>query len=263
MLSIIRNNQSLLDCCSLMVKRAEENGSRDNITAMLIRVEDEPAPEPVFVEETDSRRSYDPPRSASVLPAITIVLGIVCAVLLILLLRSAFTWQTVSDVTGQTMGKAKKMLENKGFQVMLDGASSADSVAMLVSTQSIPGGVRAKRGSEITLVTGDGAAEQGENSEDNSAESSVDSLAAVAAAQKSDSSTDSADNADNATEDAVSRNEGLTVQQSESGESKSGEAILEVFSDSGKSESETDTTESSGKQTEAESTPKKPESDGK
>ena len=34
-------DDELLECCTAMVRRAEENGSRDNITAMLIRVESE------------------------------------------------------------------------------------------------------------------------------------------------------------------------------------------------------------------------------
>lgn len=41
LLALSEEHESLLECCTAMVRRAEENGSRDNITAMLIRVESE------------------------------------------------------------------------------------------------------------------------------------------------------------------------------------------------------------------------------
>ena len=41
LLALSEEHESLLECCTAMVRRAEENGSRDNITAMLIRIEPE------------------------------------------------------------------------------------------------------------------------------------------------------------------------------------------------------------------------------
>lgn len=216
MLSIIQSEENIQQCCDLLVNRAQKAGSRDNVTAMLIRVED------VSSHTSESKRkagaANDTSGGSYVLPFITIALGLFSVALIMLLVRFAYTWPMVSDMTGQTVENAKKTLENNGFQVILDGDLLDESEVSFVIAQSIPGNVRAKRGSEITLALSNGAEGEEQISEEESEESELDEQLDSGSYQLLDSIDDTEDSDDNLADIWTSKDNSFEVSDETSNE---------------------------------------------
>lgn len=125
--------------CDELIGLALNQGSRDNITAMVIAVHSEEAREPV--NRTASWR----------LPVIPIVGGLL-AILLALALGAGWYYPKVPNLIMLEESEAVSQLENLGLRAKGESAYSDSIKKGTVIAQSIPEGRRALRGSQLLLT---------------------------------------------------------------------------------------------------------------
>lgn len=129
--------------CKALVELAAAQGSRDNITAVLISVSP---------GKKRPKRAANPRHRTQGRRAVFLLTALLIAGLLLAAVGGLWLFPTVPDVVSMEKSAAGTQMEAQGFRVLEEQSYSDTGKKGTVLEQSRPGGSRARRGTEIQLT---------------------------------------------------------------------------------------------------------------
>lgn len=166
MLELIQQGDTPEETCRKLVNQAIEDGSRDNVTAMLVEVQDAggktaAAPEALTEKAVSAshNKTYETVQDRRVSGKKSLILlAFLCVVVLAVGGAGYWLWSNpqVANVVSQTQTEAKAKLASQGFQVSITEQNSDTVDIGSVIEQSVVAGERLRRGSAITLTVSAG-----------------------------------------------------------------------------------------------------------
>lgn len=152
LLRVISGAVDLSECCKQLVNLALEQGSQENLTAVLVQIsaeEESAAPESAPAAGEEEAPAPEKRKKRLLLPILVIVLAAILAA------GGAgfYLWShpIVPDVVGMPQSDAEAVLSEQGFQVTAEECYNDDIEAGEVFAQSAQAGVRSGRSGDIII----------------------------------------------------------------------------------------------------------------